>query len=175
MTSPFAPPVVVVVGMGSEWRRDDGVGLAVARRVAEFTEARALPNCRVVAPLGDPLDLLGHWDGANLAVVVDATRSELAPGTISRIEFEDPDQVASAESGSDRGPGLGRSSTHGIGLVGVLRLARAVQQAPARTVVIGVEGEDFRQGSELSSAVVAAVDKAATCVLELVEEALKCA
>jgi hydrogenase maturation protease len=121
------------------------------------------------------LDLLGHWDGANLAVVVDATRSDLAPGTISRIELEDPDPAAPADSGSGRGPDLGRSSTHGIGLIGVLRLARAVRQAPLRTVVVGVEGEDFRQGTELSRVVKTAVDKAATCVLELVEEALKCA
>ena len=128
-----------------------------------------------MAPLADPLDLLGHWDGANLAVVVDATRSDLAPGTISRIELEDPDPTAPADSGSGRGPDLGRSSTHGIGLIGVLRLARAVRQAPLRTVVVGVEGEDFRQGTELSSVVKTAVDKAATCVLELVEEALKCA
>jgi Ni,Fe-hydrogenase maturation factor len=42
-------------------------------------------------------------------------------------------------------------------------------------VVVGVEGEDFREGSELSPAVAAAVDRAATSVLELVEEALKCA
>jgi hydrogenase maturation protease len=121
------------------------------------------------------LDLLGHWDGADLAVVVDAMRSGLAPGTISRIELEDRESMSPAESGSGHGSGLGRSSTHGIGLVGVLRLARAVQQAPARTVVLGVEGEDFHQGSELSAAVAAAVDKAATSVMELVKEALGCA
>jgi hydrogenase maturation protease len=161
--------------MGTEWRRDDGVGLAVARRVSELKQLGSSVDCRVVAPLADPLDLLGYWEGAALAVVVDATRSDLVPGTISRIELGGSEPQEGAGSDSHSGPALGRSSTHGIGLVGALRLARVVNQAPARTVVVGVEGEDFGQGSGLSPSVAASVDKAAVCVLELVEEASKCA
>jgi len=184
-------PRVVVAGVGSEWRRDDGVGPVVARRVSERLAqsagdlATACRDCVVVAPLTDPLDLLGHWDGADLAVVVDATRSGLSPGTISRIELAT--QVAELEgeataardgtmpgiepSGAPRGP----SSTHGIGFAGALRLALAVGRAPVRAVVVGVEGDDFGHGSELSPAVAGSVDAAAACVLHLIEEAFACA
>jgi hydrogenase maturation protease len=161
--------------MGSEWRRDDGVGLAVARRVSELMQPGASGDCRVVAPLADPLDLLGYWEGAALAVVVDATRSDLVPGTISQIDLGGPEPQEDTGGESHQEPVLGRSSTHGIGLVGALRLARAVDQAPLNTVVVGVEGEDFGQGAGLSPSVAASVDKAARCVLELVEEASKCA
>lgn len=192
-TAPYEPrqvgssrraPCIVVVGMGSEWRRDDGVGPAVARLVAQRCVEGTL-HCRVVTPLGDALDLLGHWDGADLAVVVDATRSDLPSGSVSRIELEEPPSGCSPEvpiangttSGVREHPVVGRgvSSTHGIGLAGVLRLARAVGRAPVRAVVIGVEGEDFGHGTELSPAVSMAVDRAAEAVVELVEEASECA
>lgn len=169
VTQSFAPRIVVV-GMGSEWRRDDGIGPAVVRRVTERSAPAVLAECHLVVPAEDPLDLLGHWDGAELAVVVDATRSGLATGTISLIELEEPMAKEEASAG-----GHGLSSTHGMGLAGALRLARAVDRAPARTVVIGIEGEDFSQGSGLSPAVAAAVDRAATTVVDLVERALGCA
>lgn len=154
---------VVVVGMGSDWRHDDGVGPAVAGRAAARLDEGAAAHCEVVAPLADPLDLLGHWDGADLAVIVDATSSGAVAGTIWLIELED-------HQGGEHLP----SSTHGIGVAGVLALARAVGRAPVRTVVVGIEGEDFTQGSGLTPSVAAAVDEATAVVVELVKEALTC-
>ena len=171
---------IVVVAMGSEWRRDDGVGMRVARSVAARMAVEALADCRVVTQLADPLDLLSHWAGAELAVILDATRSGLAPGSVSLIRLEQPVSRLAAES--DTPPtaacavaGRSPSSSHGLGLANVLRLARAVDRAPRSVVICGVEGEDFSPGSALSPAVEAAVDKAAAVVLELVEEALACA
>ncbi len=73
------------------------------------------------------------------------------------------------------GPGPGTTSTHGIGLPGVLRLAQALDQAPARVVVVGIEGEDFGRGTGLSPAVHAAVPVAVASVVELIKEAQACA
>jgi hydrogenase maturation protease len=69
----------------------------------------------------------------------------------------------------------GVTSTHGISLSGVLRLAQAVGRAPARVIVVGIEGEDFGKGPGLSPAVDAAVPLAVSKVVELIEEARKCA
>lgn len=123
------------------------------------------PGCRVLRPLGDPLDLLGEWDGAELAVVVDATRSGLAPGTISVLDLGLESTILTQRPRE--------SSTHGIGLAGALRLARAVGRAPSRTVVVGIEGGDFSRGTNLSPAVEEAVDEAVACVAELVGRRLK--
>lgn len=147
-------PRVVVAGMGSEYRRDDGAGPAVAEEVT-----RLVIGVTNLGPLADPLDLLGLWDGAALAVVVDAVRSGDEPGTVRLIDLD--------ETPAD-GAGAGPTSTHGISLAGTLRLARAVGNPPRRVVVVGVEGEDFSQGLGLSPAVERAVPAAARAVAELI-------
>ena len=172
---------IVVVAMGSEWRGDDGVGTRVATSLAVRLAVDSLADCRVVTQLADPLDLISHWAGAELAVIVDATRSGFAPGTVSLIRLEEPVSRPAGESGiEDRTAacavgGRSPSSSHGLGIANVLRLARAVDRAPRSVVICGVEGEDFSPGSELSPAVEAAVDKAAVVVIGLVEEVLACA
>ena len=176
-------PRIVVVGMGNKWRRDDGVGPAVARLVAEHVGAEATAGCRVFAQLDDPLDLLNHFDGADLAVVVDATRRGLSPGTVSIIDLEEPgDALASSNAAvrptardGSHGQGHGPSSTHGLGLAGVLRLARALERSPRRTLIVGVEGEEYGAGSELSPTVAAATGRAAATVLDLIKDAFACA
>jgi len=155
--------VVVVAGLGSPYRGDDAVGPMVAAMVAEASLA-----ARDVGPLEDPLDLLGVWDGVDLAVVVDAVRSGALAGTVRVLEVN-PDAVVD----SSGGPGL--TSTHGIGLAGVLRLARAIDRAPRRLVVVAVEGEIFELGGTMSHAVAAAVPDAVSHVMALIEEVCACA
>lgn len=149
---------VVVAGMGNEYRRDDGAGPAVAARSAD--EA---PITIDVGPVVDPLDLLGRWDGAELAIVIDAMRSGATPGTVRVVDLTGPSSSPDA------------TSTHGIGLAGVLRLAQALDQAPARVVVVGIEGEDFGRGTGLSPAVDAALPAAVRRVVELIKEFQACA
>lgn len=145
---------MVIAGIGNDYRRDDGAGPAVARYVAQ--RSTRLVD---VGPVVEPLDLLGRWDGAALAVVVDATRSGTAPGTVQVVDL-------TAEPSGTRS-----TSTHGVGLAGVLRLAWAVGAAPARVVVVGIEGGAFGHGDTLSPEVASAVPEAARLVLELVGEA----
>lgn len=163
--SPAAPapevgglPRVVVAGVGSEFRHDDGAGPLVARRIA----AEAPPTCDI-GPIVDPLDLLGQWDDADLAVVIDAVCSGGRPGTVRVVDL------------ATLGPGPGSTSTHGIGLAGVLRLAQAVDMAPARVIVIGIEGVDFGRGVGLSPAVEAAIPIAVRTVVDLIKGVRTCA
>ncbi len=151
-------PCIVVAGLGNEYRRDDGAGPVVAARTVGYA-----PETRDIGPIVDPLDLLGRWDRADLAVVIDALRSGSVPGTVRVVDLGE----VSATAGS--------TSTHGIGLSGVLRLARAVDQAPARVVVVGIEGVDFGQGRGLSPAVDAAIPEAVGIVVDLIKEVYACA
>jgi hydrogenase maturation protease len=155
-------PVVMVVGLGSEFRRDDGAGPLIAARAVDVAGVG-----RDVGPIADPLDLLGVWDGADLVVVVDAVRSGAIPGTVQVVEL-----------GNEPGADVSRSvttSTHGIGLAGVLRLARAVGHAPLRVAVVGIEGDDFGRGAGLSPAVEAALPTAVRRVVELIGGVPTCA
>ncbi len=131
---------VVVVGMGSEYRRDDGAGPAVAAEVG-----RRCPGVTRLGPVAEPLDLLGLWDGADLVVVADAVRSGAEPGSVQVIDLTGASGAAGGSDGT-----AGGTSTHGIGLTGALRLARAVGSAPERVVVVGIEGHDFGQGVGLT-------------------------
>ncbi len=156
-------PAVVIAGLGSSYRSDDGVGPRVAARAAGGCGAA------LIGPYGDPLDLLGAWDDAELAIVVDATRSGAPPGTLTVVELD----VKPVGSRSPAAPGV--TSTHGIGLAGVIRLALAVERAPRRVVVVGVEGETFINGERLSPAVEAAVEAASARVVSLVTGVASCA
>jgi hydrogenase maturation protease len=146
--------------MGSEYRRDDGAGPVVAARIVE--EA---PTTHDVGPVVDPLDLLGRWDHADLAIVIDAMCSGAPPGTVRVLELTGTTVTAS--------PGV--TSTHGISLLGALRLAQAVDQAPGRVVAVGIEGDDFGKGLGLSPAVDAAIPVAVRKVVDLIKEVQACA
>jgi hydrogenase maturation protease len=155
-----ALPRVVVAGVGSEYRRDDGAGPAVAARTVEQS-----PATHDIGPVVDLLDLLGRWDRADLAIVIDAMRSGEAPGTVRVLEL----------TGTAVGSSPGVTSTHGISLSGVLRLAQVIDQAPGRVVVVGIEGDDFGRGLGLSPAVTAAIPVAVQKVVDLIKEVQACA
>lgn len=158
---------VIVAGFGSEYRHDDGVGPLVAERAVV-----QMPLSNYVGPLSDPLDLLGVWNNADMVIVVDAVNSGAAVGTVHVLEVDVKD-VSEFESGAD--PFASLSSTHGIGFAGVLRLARALGQAPRRLVVVGIEGERFDLGQGLSESVETAATEAVARVVGLIKEAGRCA
>lgn len=160
MTAP--PPAVVVAAVGSEFRRDDGVGPAVVALARP-----RLGSVRVLGSLASPLALLGAWEGAALAVIVDALVAEGPAGTVHAVEVGPADTVTGGQrAGARRG-------SHGIGVVDVLRLCRTQGTAPRRVVLIGVAGQDFGHGTGLSPAVAQAVSGAADLVVGVVHEATR--
>ena len=150
---------VIVAGIGNDYRQDDGVGPRVAREVA-----RAAPGVVDVGPLGEPLDLLGAWDGADLAVIIDAVRSGGEPGTVSVVEFDHNGKSARPQTAT-----VGTTSTHGIGIAGAVRIAQVLGTAPRRIVVVAIEAGDLGQGAQLTPEVEHAVPIATRRVIELVE------
>ena len=150
----------VLIGIGNAFRRDDGVGPAVA---AEFDRLR-VPGVTVACADGEPSQLLDAWDGAGLAIVVDAVAcSPGSPGRIHRAELGRPYALAGQAllAGPPRAgaPGAGApgagTSTHGLGVPDAIRLAVALDRAPARLVVYAVEGADLGFGTGLSGPVAA--------------------
>jgi hydrogenase maturation protease len=139
--------VTVVIGVGNEWRGDDGAGLAVARRLS----GRLRAGVRVLEREGEPTALLDAWSGTDEAIVVDAVDSGAAPGTIHRLDARREPLPAE----------LFRGSTHALGLAGAVELARALRRMPARLLVYGIEGESFAAGCGLSPEVERAVDEVA--------------
>lgn len=134
-----------VIGVGNEFRHDDGVGPEVARRVAALN----LPDVAVATTDGEPARLLELWAGTDVVVIVDAVRND--PGDPGRIHELVVDRPLPGPSGS--------ASSHGLGLGEAVELAVALGRMPRRMVVLAVEGTDFSQGVGLSPHVAAAVDR----------------
>lgn len=144
-----------MIGVGNEFRRDDGVGPAVASLLRERTDSRgSLPDTVVSVCDGDPARLIGLWAGAGLAVVVDAAHARPAsPGRIHRVAL---DAVWLGQPAT--------TSSHGLGLGEAVDLARALGQLPGRLVVYAVEGSDSSPGTGLTPAVAQAVEALADAV-----------
>ncbi len=126
---------VAVIGVGNPWRRDDGVGWAVAaaagRRLGKVVD--------VVECDGEPSRLLDAWCELDVAVVVDAVRSGASPGTV-HVWDDVPDlPVASSVTGS-----------HALGIADAVALGRALDRLPTRLIVIGIEVDDTSSGQGLS-------------------------
>lgn len=143
--------VMVVIGVGNEYRRDDGAGLAVVTSLRD----RVPPGVELVLTDGEPTRLIETWTGAVLAVVVDAVRADPpAPGRVHRFELDRP------LAGETR-----TASSHGFGLDDAIQLALALDRMPGRLIVHAIEAADLTQGPGLSAPVAAAVDTVARAVL----------
>lgn len=132
-----------VMGIGNEARGDDAAGLMVARHLRnEMPDSVTVQEVR-----GEGIDLLDRWQNADAVILIDASCSGAAPGTIHRL---DPLTQTLPH-------GLFPCSTHAFGVAEAIELARVLQQLPSRLVVYGIEGAQFDIGSEMSAAVLQAV------------------
>jgi hydrogenase maturation protease len=145
---------VVVIGVGSAYRRDDGVGPAV---VAALLHTGVPDGVLVTECDGEPGRLLEAWAGAELAVVVDAVRC--APSRPGRTHRTVLDVAAAGTAG-----GL-TASSHGLGVSDAVALAHALGRAPRRVVLHAVEAADLGFGPGLTPAVRTAVPAVARAVL----------
>jgi len=142
---------VVVIGIGNEYRRDDGAGPAVIGQLRGLVPA----GIELVITDGEPVRLLEAWTGAVLAVVVDAVCAEPShPGRIHRFVVDRPVGVARP------------ASSHGFGLDDAIGLALALDRMPGRLIVHAIEAADLTQGIGLTPPVAASVRAVATAILD---------
>ena len=153
----------VVIGVGNEYRCDDGFGpLVIAELAGRRTREPALAAADLRTSDGEPARLMELWAGADLAVVVDAVHDGGdVPGRTYELVLDEVDGLA----------GNAAASSHGIGLGDTVALARALDRLPRRLVVLAVSGRAFGFGVELTPQVAAMVEPVARRATELVTEA----
>lgn len=150
MSRPDETGDIVVIGVGNQFRRDDGVGPAVAERL----RAQRLPGVRLAVSEGEAAELIELWDGARLAVVVDAAAVDAAtPGKIHRLSINDQPW--------DRGS----AGLHGAVFGEAVELARILDRMPRRLVLFTVEAGDLGYGTGLTPAVAAAAGRVAAKIV----------
>jgi hydrogenase maturation protease len=148
----------VIVGLGSEVRTDDGVGLAVIRRLEET----GTPDGIELVAAGTPgLGILDLIAGFRRAVIVDAIDAGLDPGTVIRQSVDDLSPAS-----------LHASVTHGIDLVTALETGRKLGlPLPDELHIVAIQIEDATTLSEsCTQAVEAAIDEASNCAVKLASQ-----
>jgi hydrogenase maturation protease len=162
MPARIAEKQILVAAVGNLWKRDDGFGTAVARRLREQQQ----PSGVSVADFGTSgLDLAYEvMRGYAALVLIDVTRQGGAPGTLYVMEA-DPESV---ELGIEDGDII---DPHDMDPRTVLRFVRSVNGWPGKVIVIGCEPADLEEyGIGLSPEVEAAVETAVALVGEQIEE-----
>jgi hydrogenase maturation protease len=136
---------ILVIGVGNDYRRDDAIGLVVARRV----KALGLKNVIVIEDAGEGAHLIESWNEAETVIVVDAVSSGSAAGTIHRFD-------ATAQTFPSK---IFRYSSHAFNVADAIELARSLNRLPQVLVVYGIEGRRFDAGMGLSPEVDQAVEE----------------
>lgn len=149
-------PVLLVIGIGNDYRHDDAAGLLVARRL----KALNIPDVRIVESDGQPPRLLELWHDASMVIVIDAVSSGAAPGTIHWFDLEQEGVPAD----------LVQISSHGLGVAQAIELARALGRVPAKIKLFGIEGKNFEQGEGLTPEVAESLPAVVSCVRETLHD-----
>lgn len=140
---------VLVIGIGNDFRHDDGVGLAVAAEIA----SRRLPGVRVITAIGEPGSILEAWTGIPLVIAVDAAMGKGT--TAGRVRRWTP--------GHETEPAV--VSSHALGLAQTYMLGQALGQIPEKLVVLTVDIDDASHGVGLTAPVATAVPEMVKAVL----------
>ena len=130
---------ILIVGIGNEYRGDDGVGLQIASQI----RAKHLDHVTVLETSGEGTALMDAWEGYECVILVDAISQEAAAGT--RVKIDAGKKIVPAK--------YFRFSTHAFGVAEAIALARTLHSLPPRLLLYGIVGASFSTGSALSRAV----------------------
>jgi hydrogenase maturation protease len=138
----------LVLGVGNVLLRDEGVGVAIANRLAD--DPATLPEgTRVVDGGTLGLDLLPLIGEAGSMVMIDAVDLGRAPGSIAVLR---DDEIHSTLAG--------HVSPHQVGIGDLIAAARLMGTLPARVSLVGIQPGSISIGLDLTDAVDAAVPAA---------------
>ena len=144
----------LIIGIGSKYRCDDGVGPAVVAQLQ-----RENVSADLVLATGEGSELLRLWRDCRRVILVDAVQAAGNPGQLYRLDGRS-DSIRSR---------FFNYSTHAFSLAEALALGKVLGQLPELVLVFGIEGRRFDFGETLSPEIEAAVDRVVTEICQLVE------
>jgi hydrogenase maturation protease len=155
------PTTWLVLGLGNAILCDDGVGIKVARHIAEKSAADARLDVVVKEAEVAGFALIDLMEGFERAIVIDAVR----------LRGSTPGEVV-VFAGSKLEPSLHLVAGHQIDLPTALEMGRRLGRPLPETVyIVGVQIEDDQTFSEsCTAAVEAAIPPAVDAVLRIVGE-----
>ena len=133
----------LVIGIGNEFRNDDGLGILIAREIRR----RNLESVFVLEQSGEGTALMEAWEGPDRVIIVDAIVSGKAPGEIHRLD--------ALQEETPRG--FFHYSSHSFGVAEAVAMARQIGKLPEHLILYGIEGKEFGEGVGLSDPVVRSI------------------
>jgi hydrogenase maturation protease len=130
---------VLLIGVGNEYRSDDGLGIYAAREIGR----REIPGIAIIEQTGEGAVLMDAWQGHDRVIIVDAINSGGAPGSMLRID-------ALAEEIPTR---FFHHSSHAFGVIEAIAMARVLERLPQFLVLYGIAGKQFDVGPGLTDCV----------------------
>jgi hydrogenase maturation protease len=165
---------VLVIGVGSELRRDDAAG----RRVAEAIDTLELPGVRCLSVHQLTPELAMEIADRRLVIIADA--SVVGRGTAEMEPGEPGVRVGEHAAGTPSGDEVVVSTvvaddaagvmSHHLDAQGLLGLAGMVASAPQQVRTVAVPAHDLAIGTELSAGTDAHVREAVRRVVDLCAE-----
>lgn len=154
-------PGTLILGIGNILLRDEGVGV----RVIEAMQQIPLPEGVEILDGGTSgVDLVDEVAGRDKLIVIDAVKTDLAPGTVLRFGLDT--LVAKVDD---------MVSLHEFGLVETINAAKCLGCMPRQVVIFGVAPADTSPGLALSDAVTSVLPKIIQLALAEAEDLVQCA
>lgn len=150
---------ITIVGVGNEFRGDDGAGILAVRMLKEKVPA----DVRTAELAGDQSDLLESMRSCDALVIIDAVRSAAAAGTIFRVDASEdpiPEHFFSF-------------STHAFDSAQAVELARTLKLLPRKVIFYGIVGKEFAYTSGLTPEVTESVNLIQTNIRNEIKAALR--
>ncbi len=146
---------ILIIGVGNEYRSDDGLGVCIARELAR----RVGPDVRCVEASGEGTSLIAAWRDVAHVFLVDAVSSKAPVGTLHRVDAV-RDNIPKK---------MFASSSHQFGVAEAVAMSKELNQLPETLILYGIEAESFEPGVGLSELVVRSVPD----LLHLIEHDLE--
>ncbi|MEX2578752.1 MAG: hydrogenase maturation protease [Verrucomicrobiales bacterium] len=126
-----------IIGIGNEFRRDDGVGRFAARQLAK----RAGDGIVVHESNGEALSLMELWSEAATVILIDAAEATSDAGTVHRLDASE-DALPSD---------FLHASTHTFSVAEAIEMARSLDRLPETVIVYGIQVADTGHGTGLTA------------------------
>ena len=136
--------ITLIIGIGNEFRKDDAIGLHIARRLKELL----YENVEVIETSGEGAELLELWKSYDKVFAIDAVCSGNKPGKVYRFNVH-----------SEKLPTkFFNYSSHAFSLAEAIEVGRKLNQLPRQFIIYGIEGKNFEQGIGFSKEVEDAIE-----------------
>lgn len=129
---------ILLIGIGNEFRGDDGVGIRVVRLVQQ-----QIPKIDTLEVSSDILQVLDHWKNRSVVIVDAVFHPQYTPGDI--LIFKNIDEISLNQEVL--------TSSHNINLFEALELGKVLEKLPISILLIGVAGRSLSFENSLSKEV----------------------